>query len=186
MVKCSICLPFLEQHKQYLENIASPENIVKQDSGYAWWGGIGKMWSGIMPETVLEVLRMFIYFIPFQNDGFFLHRLWLEVLCNFWSVGEAGVFLYVCNSVCLGQLLYLVCGKLWEVDSFGCFAWWCWAGHRKAQSSLRWEAASLLLQSIFFPPLPPGGEYCWEKQKSQASDKPFVIHLFLISQWRKH
>lgn len=49
----------------------------------------------------------------------------------------------------LGQLLYFIFGKLWEIDSFVCFTEWCWAGHQKGQSSLRWEATSFLLQSIF-------------------------------------
>lgn len=75
-----------------------------------------------MPEILLGVLRMLIYFIPLQNDCYNTEYYW-KVLCNFWSVGEVCVFLYVCNFVYLGQPLYFVFGKLWEVDSFACFAW---------------------------------------------------------------
>ena len=121
--------------------------MVKWSSGSEWGAGIGRIWYSTMPEFLLGAIRMLFYFIPLQNDGYCTEYYW-KVLCNFGSVGEVGVFLYVCNFVYLGQLLYFVFGKLWEVDSFGCFAWWRWAGHQKVQSSLRWETAHLL-QSIF-------------------------------------
>lgn len=111
------------------------------------------MWWCIMPEIMLGILRMWIYFSPLQNDCC-CTEYYSKVLCNFWSVGEVFVFLYVCSFVYLGQLLYFLLGKLWEVDSFGCFAQWCWAGYQKAQSSLRWEATSFILQGFFFLSLP--------------------------------
>ena len=49
------------------------------------------------------------------------------------------MFLCVCNSAYLGQLLCFTFGKLWEVDSSGCFVEQYWAAHQKVQSSSKWK-----------------------------------------------
>lgn len=125
--------------------------MVKWCSGYEGGLGIRKMWWGIMPAGLLRVLITLIYFPP---KWLLLHRLLWKVLCNFSSLGEVCMFLYVCNFVYLGQLLYFVFGKLWEVDSFGCFAWWVGLGIRKPRVPRGGRQQTFCYRAFSFCPYP--------------------------------